>query len=181
MNSQCKDKKAYSPNSEKFFKIRNLRSPNNFQRQSELKSKAPADSLLLRNCTSIGSKKNSELLSASMVSPNKLHSYPRFCKVHGKKFKAVCKAPKCQKLICTYCGLYGDHKDHPKIPLEEFQRDLEKSKVIFSDFKQSVDKLHEKYNPDKIFSLISNSVSDWKTQMVQKINQEHQVSLLVIS
>ena len=32
------------------------------------------------------------------------------CRLHNKKMKTVCLEEDCMRLICSHCGLYGDHR-----------------------------------------------------------------------
>lgn len=47
----------------------------------------------------------------------------RKCHYHNKELEILCKT--CVRPICYQCGLFGDHRNHNLVKIEEFQKEAE--------------------------------------------------------
>ena len=129
-----------------------------------------------------------------------------FCNDHNKKSELVCMTDK--KLICTDCVLFGIHKNHEYVKMEEFKRDIRtkastldnknetlKYKSLLLNNEQQMNSLNEKVfmkknkligtikeNMDTLVEEVRMKEKELEEKLENKFNKfEHAISVIVNS
>ena len=167
----------------------NLNLPNNFRKVS------PESSPRKGLNTERGPRQNSYMLKLNPLSSAKKCT---MCNEHPKrKLEMICLEEICK--ICTNCAIFGTHKNHNVINIDEFIKDIEckaaKLVEIFENvnegsIKKELDIINEK-SKDKMNSLLElinekynymgNIIHEFTQNLIEKVKKDENLLLSEIS
>ena len=110
----------------------------------------------------------------------------QYCKIHpNKNLEIICLDDKCK--ICTNCALFGEHKNHNIINIDDFEKEIEVKSEVLIDLFDTIEKKFkdEKFsNSDNLkydnllkyinekFDNISNSIVSFTKKVITKIQDD---------
>ena len=110
----------------------------------------------------------------------------QICNIHpNKNLEIICLDDKCK--ICTNCALFGEHKNHNIINIDDFEKEIEiKSELLINlfdtiekKFKDSNLNLENEFKYDNILKIIndkinniSNLINLFNKRIINKINND---------
>lgn len=103
---------------------------------------------------------------------------PKFCPLHqNRNLEIICLDDKCK--ICTNCALFGTHKNHNVMNLEDFEKDIEMKSELLIDLFDLVD---QSFKPsDSSDSKINNSKEKFDSLLSKIDDKSGEISLIVTS
>lgn len=157
--------------------------------------KCPIDNIEYTSKCIADYPKNISLLEIINQSPKKaIESFKKAtskqvldnCKIHqNRKLELICIDDKCK--ICTSCAIFGTHKNHNIISIEDFQKDIEIKSEMLIDLFDEIEKAN--FSPENFYqenidenlaskhNLIKNKIENFTSKLIEKVKNE-EISLL---